>query len=142
MIHTIDDSELQTLVLMFLSEADEFIEKIEFGLIALEENPSKRSIIDEVFRAAHSLKGSSMAVGLSEVGSFTHELEALLLEVKISRTDISLEIIGILLKASDHLKVMICELKTNKNAKFDSKSLVEEIKIGRASCRERVYVLV
>src|SRR5262245_43681916 len=100
-----DNSEMQLLITTFLTEADEFIEAMEAGLLAFEENTDDRSLIDQVFRAAHSMKGSSMAVGLTEVGSFTHELEALLLEVKEFRIAISPAVIGTLLKCTDHVKV-------------------------------------
>jgi len=122
-----DNSEMQQLVHTFLAEADEFIEEMEAGLLALEENSDDKGLIDQVFRAAHSLKGSSMAVGLTQVGSFTHELEALLLEVKENRIKISPAVIGTLLKCNDHVKTMIEGLKKDLTATFDSTSLIAEI---------------
>ncbi len=122
-----DNSEMQQLVMTFLAEADEFIEEMEAGLLALEENSEDKGLIDQVFRAAHSLKGSSMAVGLTQVGSFTHELEALLLEVKENRLSISPAVIGTLLKCNDHVKTMIQGLKKDLSATFDSTGLIAEI---------------
>ncbi|HET9238924.1 MAG TPA: chemotaxis protein CheA [Oligoflexus sp.] len=122
-----DNSEMQQLVTTFLAEADEFIEEMEAGLLALEENSDDKGLIDQVFRAAHSLKGSSMAVGLTQVGSFTHELEALLLEVKEHRLSISPAVIGTLLKCNDHVKTMIEGLKKDLSATFDSTGLIAEI---------------
>jgi two-component system chemotaxis sensor kinase CheA len=122
-----DNAEMQQLVTTFLAEADEFIEEMEAGLLALEENSDDKGLIDQVFRAAHSLKGSSMAVGLTQVGSFTHELEALLLEVKEHRLNISPAVIGTLLKCNDHVKIMIEGLKKDLTATFDSTHLITEI---------------
>jgi two-component system chemotaxis sensor kinase CheA len=122
-----DNSEMQQLVTTFLAEADEFIEEMEAGLLALEETSDDKGLIDQVFRAAHSLKGSSMAVGLTQVGSFTHELEALLLEVKEHRLTISPAVIGTLLKCNDHVKTMIEGLKKDLSATFDSTGLIAEI---------------
>ncbi|HYX38772.1 MAG TPA: chemotaxis protein CheA [Oligoflexus sp.] len=122
-----DNSEMQQLILTFLAEADEFIEEMEAGLLALEETSDDKTLIDQVFRAAHSLKGSSMAVGLTQVGSFTHELEALLLEVKEHRLTISPAVIGTLLKCNDHVKIMIEGLKKDSTATFDSTGLIQEI---------------
>jgi two-component system chemotaxis sensor kinase CheA len=122
-----DNSEMQQFVTTFLAEADEFIEQMEAGLLALEETSDDKSLIDQVFRAAHSLKGSSMAVGLTQVASFTHELEALLLEVKDHRLTISPAVIGTLLKCNDHVKTMIEGLKKDLSATFDSTGLIAEI---------------
>jgi two-component system chemotaxis sensor kinase CheA len=68
-----------------------------------------------------------MAVGLTQVGSFTHELEALLLEVKEHRLIISPAVIGTLLKCNDHVKTMIEGLKKDLSATFDSTGLIAEI---------------
>ena|GEM_PF-7027299 len=123
----LDNAEMQQLVTTFLTEADEFIEEMEAGLLALEENSTDTTLIDQVFRAAHSLKGSSMAVGLTQVGSFTHNLEALLLEVKEHRLSISPLVIGTLLKCNDHVKMMIEGLKKDLSALFDSTELLQEV---------------
>lgn len=122
-----DNSEMEQLIQTFLNEADEFIEEMEAGLLSLEDNPAESSVIDQVFRAAHSLKGSSMAVGLNSVGKFTHEVEALLLEVKENRLTVSPEVIGTLLKCNDHIRVMIESLKEDLSSTFDSAPLVKEI---------------
>ncbi len=127
MSQVLDLAEMQQLVATFLTEADEFIEEMEAGLLALEENSTDTSLIDQVFRAAHSLKGSSMAVGLTQVGSFTHNLEALLLEVKEHRLSITPLVIGTLLKCNDHVKMMVEGLKKDLSAQFDSTELLQEI---------------
>jgi two-component system chemotaxis sensor kinase CheA len=61
------------------------------------------------------------------VGSFTHQLEALLLEVKEHRLTISPAVIGTLLKCNDHVKTMIEGLKKDLSATFDSTDLIAEI---------------
>ncbi len=122
-----ENSEMEQLIQTFLSEADEFIEEMEAGLLSLEDSPHETGVIDQVFRAAHSLKGSSMAVGLSPVGKFTHEVEALLLEVKENRLSISREVIGTLLKCNDRIKEMIETLKDDLSASFNFDELVQEI---------------
>lgn len=122
-----DNSEMELLVQTFLGEADEFIEEMEAGLLALEDSPDDSMVIDQVFRAAHSLKGSSMAVGLDQVGKFTHELEALLLKVKEDEIPASREVISLLLRCNDHVKTMIETLKDDLKAEFDSTELLADL---------------
>ncbi|SMF36148.1 chemotaxis protein CheA [Pseudobacteriovorax antillogorgiicola] len=124
-----DNSEMELLIQTFLGEADEFIEEMEAGLLSLEDGPDDSMVIDQVFRAAHSLKGSSMAVGLNQVGKFTHEVEALLLKVKEHQIPASRDVISVLLKCNDHIKTMIETLKENLNAEFDSDDLFEQLRL-------------
>ena len=126
-----ENSEMEQLIQTFLSEADEFIEEMEAGLLSLEDSPDDSTVIDQVFRAAHSLKGSSMAVGLNQVGKFTHEVEALLLEVKEGRLPASREVIGTLLKCNDHIKTMIETLKEDLTATFESDELIAEVELQK-----------
>lgn len=123
-----EKSEMELLVETFLNEAEEFLEEMEAGLLSLEECPEDTSVVDQVFRAAHSLKGSSMAVGLNQVGGFTHEVEALLLKVKEHQIDVSSEVISLLLQCNDHVRTMIDELKVNNKATFESEGLIAELK--------------
>ena len=122
-----DNSEMELLIQTFLGEDDEFIEEMEAGLLSLEDSPDDSMVIDQVFRAAHSLKGSSMAVGLDQVGKFTHEVEALLLKVKEHEIPASREVISLLLKCNDHIKTMIETLKDDLKAEFDSEDLMKQL---------------
>ncbi len=132
----LDQKEIQQLIQTFLSEADEFIEDMEAGLLALEEQGHDKALIDQVFRSAHSLKGSSMAVGLSQVGAFTHDVEALLLELKNGQIQISPGVISTLLKCNDFIKKMLTTLKADLSASFDTGTLLQEIKTHKKAAIE------
>ncbi len=122
------DNESLILINTFLTEADSFLEEMEIGLLSLEERQDDVNLLNQVFRSAHSLKGSSMAVGLTQISSFTHELEALLLEIKENRIKASSDIIGVLLKSNDHIKFMILNLKKDLTMSFDSEPILNEIR--------------
>ncbi|MET0389276.1 MAG: chemotaxis protein CheA [Polyangiales bacterium] len=63
---------------LFNAEAKELTATLESAALALETTPSDREHLNEVFRAAHSLKGAAAMVGLREVASLTHSLETML----------------------------------------------------------------
>ncbi len=130
---------MNILVATFLDEAESFVEALESGLMSLEDNKDDKKLIDSVFRAAHSLKGSSMAVGLSDISTFTHEMEALLLKIKEGVLTADAETISKLLECNDHVKVMISGLKLDRSQRFDSADLIKDLqRINPASKKVEV----
>ncbi len=63
---------------VFLQEASEQLEKLDDGLLRLEKTPQNTDILNEIFRAAHTLKGSSASMGFSHIRDLTHDAENLL----------------------------------------------------------------
>lgn len=63
---------------LFLEEAYEQLQIMEETLIALEEDPDNTALIQEVFRAAHTLKGGSATAGFDNIARLTHSMESLL----------------------------------------------------------------
>ncbi len=111
----------------FLTEAIEMLNAAEQAFLVLETNGSDQGAMDEIFRLAHSLKGTSSAVGLSEIADFTHELENLILEIKNGKVQVTERVVTILLESNDFLKAMVEGLAKDLNKKFNYKELKEQI---------------
>lgn len=121
-----DDFEKE-LKLGFLEEAGQLLSDVERCYLDLESNPADISIIDQIFRVAHNLKGSSKAVGFDEMGAFAHEFESLLLKLKNQELQPSSELVSLLLRCNDHIAVMVNSLKDDMSSTFDSTGLLQEI---------------
>jgi two-component system chemotaxis sensor kinase CheA len=63
---------------LFLDEAEEFIDRLALNLVALEKHPTDAGIINEVFRDAHTIKGSAAAMGFTQMASVAHRMENVL----------------------------------------------------------------
>jgi two-component system chemotaxis sensor kinase CheA len=63
---------------LFLDEAEEFVDRLALNLVALEKHPADAGIINEVFRDAHTIKGSSAAMGFTQMASVAHQMENVL----------------------------------------------------------------
>lgn len=73
-----DPTELErSLVAVFLEESGEGLERAEAGLLRLEGDGS-RELIEELFRAVHSIKGGAGVVGMIELGPLAHAMESVL----------------------------------------------------------------
>ena len=62
----------------FFSEAEQQVETLESNILVIEQTPNDHNAIDEIFRAAHTLKGGSATVEMTELSQFTHAMEDLL----------------------------------------------------------------
>ena len=93
----------------FFMEATQQIELLEQNILAIENNPGDKEAIDEIFRAAHTLKGSSATVQMEELAGFTHIVEDLLDEIRSDKVIITSEVVDVLLNSIDTIKSMITE---------------------------------
>ena len=125
-----DDFEKE-LKLGFLQEAQQLLADTEQCFLQLESNASDPSILEQIFRLAHNLKGSSKAVGFDAMGAFTHEFESLLLKIKNGELIPSTAVLNLLLQCNDHLRVMVETLSGNLDAVIDSAELTERVKLAQ-----------
>ena len=101
------DSSNEELLKDYFSEAEQMIDNLESNILAIESDPNNHDAIDEIFRAAHTLKGNSAAVEFSEVAHFAHTMEDLLDEVRSDKVHVNGDIVDVLLNALDMIKTML-----------------------------------
>lgn len=111
----------------FIDEARQLLEAAEQCFLDLESSGGGPHVIENLFRLAHNMKGTSRAVGFGEVAEFTHQLENLLLKLKEGAMSVDVETVNLLLACNDHLKVMVETLSLDMDAKFDSRDLTQAI---------------
>lgn len=92
---------------VFVEEASEHIENLENGLLRLEKNPDDAELLNDIFRSAHTIKGSSGTVGLPDISRFTHVMEELLDDLRNKELTLHRDMINTLLEAVDLIKEMV-----------------------------------
>lgn len=127
---SIDNFELE-LKKGFLDEAGQHLDDCEQAFLDLDnlqgDSEALGPILDQLFRLAHNLKGTSRAVGFGDIAEFTHELEEYLLKLKNRDLSVTDDCVDLLLECNDFLKSMISGLRLNLNARFDSSKLRSKI---------------
>lgn len=91
----------------FFTEAQSQVETLESNILVIESDPSNHEAIDEIFRAAHTLKGGSATVEFTELSSFTHKVEDVLDELRSDRLEVSEDVVDLLLNSIDVIKAML-----------------------------------
>lgn len=89
---------------VFMEEADEQIQIMEEKLLLLEQGDCDSGTIQSLFRAAHTLKGSSAAMGFDPVKNVTHEMESLLDLIRNGQLKLENELIVLLIDSLDTIR--------------------------------------
>ncbi|CAK7034413.1 MAG: hypothetical protein DELT_00500 [Desulfovibrio sp.] len=96
----------------FIIEAKEHLETIEPNLLELEKAPDNLSLLNEIFRPMHSLKGASGFLGLNKMNGLAHKAENILDELRKGTMAVTSEIMDVILASTDALRQMIDSLET------------------------------
>ena len=101
------DPNNEELLKDFFAEANGQVEILEQNILAIEDNPEDSDSIDEIFRAAHTLKGGAATVQMTELAEFTHLVEDLLDEIRSGNIKIDEHVVDCLLASIDVIKEML-----------------------------------
>ncbi len=101
----------QEVLMDFIAEAREHLETIEPNLLELEKNPDNLSLIDEIFRPMHSLKGASGFLHLDKMNKLAHKAENILDEMRKGNIRNTPEIMDVILAATDALRQILDNLE-------------------------------
>ena len=102
----------------FEHEATELLNLMEESLLRLENVPDDEALINAIFRAAHTIKGTGGVFGFDNIVQFTHIVENVLDRVRASELNIDSELIAVLLNCRDHIGTLV-RLAIDGNAELD-----------------------
>lgn len=102
-----DNEFIKKIVALFKTELQEHLMTITDGLLELEKGTVSeqdfQSVLEEIFRIAHNIKGSARGVGAVEVGEIAHYLETLFVAIQKKKIKLSSEIINLCLQSIDYM---------------------------------------
>lgn len=111
----------------FLEESEDLLSTAESAFLRLEEERNDSDLLNEIFRVAHNLKGTSKAVGFDQMAQLTHVAENLILKLKEGKLEVSDKIVSGLLEFKDMVAEMITGLMEDLDAEFDIAKVVENL---------------
>lgn len=89
---------------IFLDETDEHLQNLNTQILMLEQEPDNMDTINEIFRAAHSLKGMAGTMGYKRMQTLTHDMENVFSEVRNGNIKVKAEMIDVLFQCLDALE--------------------------------------
>ena len=89
---------------IFIDETAEHIQSLSDNIMALENEPEDHDVINEIFRAAHSLKGMAGTMGFKRMQHLTHDMENVFQEVRNDKIKVTGDIIDVLFQCLDAIE--------------------------------------
>jgi two-component system, chemotaxis family, sensor kinase CheA len=118
----IADEELKEI---YRLSSQEHLHNLESGILQLEKDPSQLEIIEDLLRAAHSLKGDSRVVGVEKMEIVTHTLEEVLSKIQRQEIIVTEELGDRLYQTLDHMQSLVNEALTGESAGVDVEAMVQ-----------------
>jgi two-component system chemotaxis sensor kinase CheA len=123
---------METFRQTYLEESFEGLDIMESGLLDLSPGTPDSEKINEIFRAAHSIKGGAGTFGFSEISGFTHVLETLLDEMRDMKRDVTEEATTVMLESVDVLRGILEALQ--------ERAAIDEVRMNEVQAKLEVIL--
>lgn len=113
---------------IFVEETDEHIQTLSDNIMILENEPENKDTINEIFRAAHSLKGMAGTMGFKKMQTLTHDMENLFSEVRNDTIKVNSTLVDIMFDCLDAIEGYLNSVKeTSDEGSEDNAALIQRI---------------
>lgn len=135
------DPDMQEIVESFIVESNEILEELDHDLVQLESKPEDDELLNQIFRAFHTIKGTSGFLGLDRLTKVTHRCEDILNKLRKRETKLSSDLMDVILLGYDKIKelVVVIENDKNENVEIDDTIIQLENAIKRIENPEEVH---
>lgn len=112
---------------IFIDESTEHLDTLYEQLLELEKQPEEKSIIEEIFRAAHTLKGMSATMGYDDLANLTHKLENVFDGIRYDKIKVQPDMMDDMFKAVDQLNEMVSDIANGGDGKQDISQIMNRL---------------
>ncbi|MCR5503870.1 MAG: chemotaxis protein CheA [Lachnospiraceae bacterium] len=113
---------------IFLDETGEHLESLNTQILNLEQNPEDEATINEIFRAAHSLKGMAGTMGFKRMQNLTHDMENVFTEVRAGNMKVTSSLVDTLFQTLDALEEYTTNIReTSDEGTNDNQRLIDQL---------------
>ncbi|MCA1294204.1 chemotaxis protein CheA [Paenibacillus sp. alder61] len=112
---------------MFIDESNDHLQSLNENMLELENNPEDLSIVQVIFRSAHTLKGMAATMGFEDLSSLTHQMENVLDLVRNEKLKMQEFIFDTLFQSLDALQSMVQDIMQGGEGKADVSSIVANL---------------
>lgn len=119
--------DVEQLLPDFIAAARENVTAINQGLFKLEHDPAERETLQEVYRHAHSLKGSALTMGFERMGKLAHRMEDALRAVQDGSLPLTTEVCDALFETNDAMSTMLETVAASKRMKVNVEGTIARL---------------
>ena len=135
---TCQNDEMKEIIDDFIVESNELIEKVVQDIVEIEKNPDDE-IINGIFRAVHTIKGTSSFLGFNTLSNLSHKAEDVLGRIRKKEMEPDAEIADTLLEALDLMKLMIEDIREKGAEDRDVSNTLQKLEqLNKADSRKKL----
>ncbi len=112
---------------MFLDESREHLQTCNEYLLELEKNPEDLTIVNEIFRSAHTLKGMSATMGYEDIANLTHIMENVLDAIRNEDLQVTAEMLDVVFESVSYLDEMVQDIEAGGTGEKDVTAIVAQL---------------
>ncbi|WP_454190590.1 chemotaxis protein CheW [Paenibacillus sp. Marseille-Q7038] len=112
---------------MFIDESNDHLQSLNEKMLELEQSPEDLSIVQVIFRSAHTLKGMAATMGFEDLASLTHKMENVLDLVRNEKMKMKESIFDVLFQSLDALESMVQDIMAGGEGKLDVSHIVSSL---------------
>ncbi len=113
---------------IFIDETKEHLQSLNEQLLVLEKEPENEETINEIFRAAHSLKGMAGTMGYKRMQRLTHDMENVFSEIRAGKMKVKAVLVDVLFKGLDALENYLDSImNTSDEGSEDNEDIIQAL---------------
>ncbi len=112
---------------LFFEETDEYLQRLNENLLILEKETQNIQVMEEIFRAAHTLKGMAATMGYETMTELTHHMENVFELFKKEPERVSSGAVTVIFSCLDQLSMIVEDLREEKDVFYDIEDLNQEL---------------
>ncbi len=112
---------------VFIEESADHLEVLYKQLLELEKHPEEKEIIEEIFRAAHTLKGMAATMGYTDLADVTHYLENVFDSIRYDKIKVQPSMVDVLFETVDYLNEIVEDISSGGEGKRDVTAILDKI---------------
>ncbi|NLT51313.1 MAG: chemotaxis protein CheA [Ignavibacteria bacterium] len=125
----LNDPDMKEIFDSFIVETKEIFEQLDVDLVELESRPDDADFLNKIFRAFHTIKGTSGFLGLEKLQKITHRCEDILNKLRKGEVRINPEIMDGILIAFDSMKELVGIIETQKNEEYPVDDVIDKLQM-------------
>jgi len=118
--------DLEQFKQIFYEESFEGLDTMESGLLGMNDGGTDLDVVNDIFRAAHSIKGGSATFGFSALASFTHIMEGLLDEMREGKREADSDVVNVLLESVDEMRSLMTAYQNNEDPDIEEMQVLQQ----------------
>jgi len=137
-INLLNDPEMKEIFESFIVETNEILEKLDTDLVQLEKTPTDNELLNSVFRAFHTIKGTSGFLGLEKLQTVTHHCEDILNKLRKGEAELNTDLMDGILSGFDKIKELVVWIEQNKNENVDIDETLTVLKTQLSNIENKI----